>query len=147
MSLLSAFVALISAQIKSAAVASQRVKMILPVGGFGGSPYLRRRVQEWVDKEKYTIEVAQPLDANYHDEYDKILRVRDQMEWFIKKGVQINGIKSVFRVTYCQHLETEEFADPGDLKITDTLYAYNGDDTPAKPSDYGEIYIHRLQEI
>ncbi|KAF3223573.1 hypothetical protein TWF679_000019 [Orbilia oligospora] len=181
-------VALISAQIKSAAVASQRVK-----SGFGGSPYLRRRVQEWVDKEKYTIEVAQPLDAwtsiargaamhgieshtikdriartsygvcvdvrlnegihpkhhvdNYHDEYDKILRVRDQMEWFIKKGVQINGIKSVFRVTYCQHLETEEFADPGDLKITDTLYAYNGDDTPAKPSDYGEIYIYRLQEI
>ncbi|KAF3288285.1 hypothetical protein TWF970_005366 [Orbilia oligospora] len=91
-------VALISAQIKSAAVASQRVK-----SGFGGSPYLRRRVQEWVDKEKYTIEVAQPPDA----------------------------------VTYCQHLETEEFVDPGDLKITDTLYAYNGDDTPAKPSDYG----------
>ncbi|EGX46672.1 hypothetical protein AOL_s00097g576 [Orbilia oligospora ATCC 24927] len=180
-------VALISAQIKSATVASQRVK-----SGFGGSPYLRRRVQEWVDKEKYTIEVAQPPDAwtsiargavmhgieshtikdriartsygvcvdvrfnegihpkyhvdlsNYHDEYDGILRVRDQMEWFIKKGVRINGIKSVFRVTYCQHLETEEFVDPGDLKITDTLYAYNGDDTPAKPSDYGEIYIHRI---
>ncbi|KAF3236585.1 hypothetical protein TWF217_007299 [Orbilia oligospora] len=176
-------VALISAQIKSAAVAAQRVKMILLVGGFGGSPYLRRRVQEWVDKEKYTIEVAQPPDAwtsiargavmhgieshtikdriartsygvyvdvrfnegihpkyhvdNYHEEYDGILRVRDQMEWFIKKGVRINGIKSVFRVTYCQHLETEEFADPGDLKITDALYAYNGDDTPAKPSDYG----------
>ncbi|KAF3104676.1 hypothetical protein TWF706_004461 [Orbilia oligospora] len=56
-------VALISTQIKSAAVAAQRVKMILLVGGFGGSPYLRRRVQEWVDKEKYTIEVAQPPDA------------------------------------------------------------------------------------
>ncbi|KAK6497417.1 Ubiquitin-conjugating enzyme E2 6 [Arthrobotrys musiformis] len=171
-------ISLISGQIKSAAEAAktgrapQRVKMILLVGGFGGSPYLRRRVQEWIKEEKHNIEVVQPPDAwtaiargavmhgvenqivkdrvartsygvcvdvrfkegvhprnhvdNYHDEYDGILR-----------GVRINGTKSVFRVTYCQHLETAEFADSGNLKISDTLYAYNGDDTPSKPSDSG----------
>ncbi|KAK6346385.1 hypothetical protein TWF730_010711 [Orbilia blumenaviensis] len=176
-------VALISNQIKTAANGSNRIKMILLVGGFGESPYLRRRVQKWVDAENRVIEVAQPPDAwtsiargavmygienqivkdriartsygvcvdvrytegfhsrdntdVYEDQYDGTLRVRDQMEWFIKKGVRISGSKSVFRVTYCQHLATEEFADTSNLNITDTLYAYNGDDAPTKPYGSG----------
>ncbi|KAK6332133.1 hypothetical protein TWF718_002667 [Orbilia javanica] len=183
-------VALINSQIKAAADASQRLKMILLVGGFGGSPYLRRRIQEWVDTEGYSIEIAQPPDAwtsiargavmhgienqivkdriartcygvcvdvrfregvhpkyhedNYHDEYDGILRVRDQMEWFIKKArgphhIYISQTSSPGEEKFLtpNHLETEQFADAGDLKITDTLYAYSGDDAPNKPSDSG----------
>ncbi|KAK6524989.1 hypothetical protein TWF281_011879 [Arthrobotrys megalospora] len=175
-------ITLISNQVKAAAAASHKVKMILLVGGFGGSPYLLRRVQEWVATEGYNIEIAQPPDAwtsiargavmhgieneivkdkiarrcygvcvdvryeegfhpsqvKYFDDYDDIWRVKDQMEWFIKKGVRINGSKSAFRVTYCQHLSIAEFADPSSLKIKDTLYVYTDDDTPATPTDPGK---------
>ncbi|KAK6353146.1 hypothetical protein TWF696_005136 [Orbilia brochopaga] len=169
----------ISNQIRDAKARDQRVKMILLVGGFGRSPYLLRRVREWVVTEGHHIEVLQPpeawtaiargavmhglenqivkhriarrsygvcidavyergvhsADAKYWDDCDNIFRARDQMEWFIRKGIQISdGKKKVFRLPYTQHLTPDEFANPKYLNAKDTLYACDSDDAPNEPT-------------